>query len=278
MARWFSKIKSTDNTQRTFFLALLFWILVLVTSFGVHWVEEKDALIEIATIEAHSNFNKDLVYRRWATMHGGVYVPPTETTPPNPYLAQLPDRDVVTTDGKRLTLVNPAYMTRQVHELAEDQYGIRGHITSLNPLRPENSPDDWERKALRAFEDGSREFSSVESIDGEPFLRFMRPMITAQGCLKCHENQGYESGEIRGGISFAIPLAPYLETAAEHQNWQTAAHGFIGILGMLGIWIGSRNVSRSQAALREERNQLTVALSGADLGTWNFDMVTGQIT
>lgn len=65
------------------------------------------------------HFNKDLVFRRWSAMQGGVYIPPSPNTPPNPYLEDIPKRDVVTTDGQKLTLVNPAYMTRQVqHHLS----------------------------------------------------------------------------------------------------------------------------------------------------------------
>jgi hypothetical protein len=38
-------------------------------------------------------------YRLWAAMQGGVYVPPSDKTPPNPYLAHIPNRDVETTEG-----------------------------------------------------------------------------------------------------------------------------------------------------------------------------------
>jgi len=78
---------------------------------------------------------------------------------------------------------------------------MRGHITSLNPIRPDNAPDEWERRALRAFEQGQHEAVSLETLDGEPYLRFMRPMIVEKKCLKCHAAQGYQEGDIRGGIS-----------------------------------------------------------------------------
>ena len=101
---------------------------------------------------ALTNYERDVLYRRWAAAHGGVYVLVTPDNPPTPYLAQLPERDIVTPSGRRLTLINPAYMTRQVYELAQ-QGGIpRGHLTSLKPLRPQNAPDPWEKKALEAFE------------------------------------------------------------------------------------------------------------------------------
>jgi hypothetical protein len=140
-----------------------------------HQVERSVA--ELARTEARSHFEKDLIYRRWVSMHGGVYVPPTKETPPNPYLKDIPDRDVITTEGKLLTLVNPAYMTRQTHELAALQNGVRGHITSLKPLRPENLPDDWEKNALQSFETGVQETASREMVDSKPFLRFMRPEL-----------------------------------------------------------------------------------------------------
>lgn len=190
---------------------MVLWIVLVTSSFFLTWQQAQRSAANMALIEARSSFNKDLVYRRWATMHGGVYVPPTEKTPPNPYLSEIPRRDVETTDGMKLTLINPAYMTRQVHELGQEQYGIRGHITSLNPIRPENRADSWETKALVAFHAGFEEISSIEIMDGQPFLRFMRPMITEAGCLKCHATQGYKQGDLRGGISVSVPLAPYTD-------------------------------------------------------------------
>lgn len=35
----------------------------------------------------------------------------------------------------------PGFMTRQIAEIAESESGIRIHLTSLNPLRPDNRAD-----------------------------------------------------------------------------------------------------------------------------------------
>jgi len=127
--------------------------------------------------------------RDWNARHGGVYVPVTEKTQPNPnpYL-DVPHRDIVTTDGQQLTLVNPAFMTRQIAEIAEQADGVRFHITSLNLIRPENAADSWEAKSLRAFE--KREMSERLSFfaDGGgvlkgPVHRFMAPLEIRQACL-----------------------------------------------------------------------------------------------
>ena len=89
--------------------------------------------------------------RDWNAQHGGVYVRVTENTQPNPYL-EHPKRDLETVDGIRLTMVNPAFMTRQIAEIAEAADGVKYHITSLKPIRPANAADPWEAAALAGFE------------------------------------------------------------------------------------------------------------------------------
>ena len=71
---------------------------------------------EMVRAQARTHFNKDQAFRFWGAAHGGVYVRVDEQTPPNPHLAHIPERDIVTPSGKRLTLMNPAYMIRQMME------------------------------------------------------------------------------------------------------------------------------------------------------------------
>ena len=184
------------------------WTVAVICSLIWSYSALKANTLEVAKSEARIAFQKDLLYRKWAARHGGVYVPKTSETPPNPYLPNSLERDISTPSGKALTLVNPAYMTRQVFELAtKDSDLVQGHITSLNPINKENAPDPWERGALKAFEGGVKEFCEISSIGGQQYLRLMRPFITEQPCLKCHARQGYKIGDIRGGISVSVPLS-----------------------------------------------------------------------
>ncbi len=189
-------------------VAILLWsCFILLLGWEQHR-KQNYFISEIIKAEAKGSYNKDLVYRRWVAKHGGVYVPVSEYTPPNPYL-NIPNRDVTTTTGQQLTLVNPAYMTRQVYQLAATQYGSQGHITSLNPIRPENAPDEWESSCLETFKKGETEVSSEELINDKSYMRYMRYMLTEKGCVKCHAHQGYKVGDVRGGISISIPLEQY---------------------------------------------------------------------
>jgi PAS domain S-box-containing protein len=210
--------KEKTDVKHFFIIFIIFLTILLGSSLTWSIYQEYQSANEYALIEASSSFNKDLLYRRWATMHGGVYVPITETTPPNPYLEFLPERDITTQSDKKLTLVDHAYMTRQVHSIAESQYGIKGHITSLRPIRPENKADVWETKALKLFEKGDEEFSSIEKMDGKEYLRYMHLMKVENNCLKCHSNQGYKLGDIRGGISVSVPLDKYDQIALSHSK------------------------------------------------------------
>jgi diguanylate cyclase (GGDEF)-like protein/PAS domain S-box-containing protein len=153
--------------------------------------------------------------RDWNTRHGGIYAPITPATQPNEYLKH-PLRDQKTQEGRELTMINPAFMTRQIAELAEQSSGIRFHITSLKPIRPANAADEWETESLRLFEAGAlkERVSFIEHYvfngNTRPAHRFMAPLLVKPPCMKCHETQGYQVGDIRGGISVTMPAEDLL--------------------------------------------------------------------
>ncbi len=81
------------------------WLALIAASFVWNWFRVGNSMLVLAESEARSSFEKDLAYRDWAPSPGGVYAPPTEASPPNPYLEYLPNRDVETTADQRLTSV-----------------------------------------------------------------------------------------------------------------------------------------------------------------------------
>jgi len=247
------------------------WTLSIACSFAWLCYQEQRNVVAIALAEARATYQKDTLYRRWATKHGGVYVPATGGTPPNPYLSHIPERDVTTPSGKVLTLVNPAYMTRQVFEFAnkDSKQLVRGHITSLKPIRAENAADPWETKALQAFETGVKEVVEVQTMEGRRYVRMMRPFVTEKGCLKCHAQQGYKVGDIRGGVSASVPIGEYARYARRLVAGGAATHGLIWLLGIGIIGFGQRTLSRSAQVLQEsEERYRTVANFTSDWEYW----------
>jgi len=222
------------------------WTIVVATSLAWNVFKTKQETLEVARIQARIAYGKDIIYRRWNAGHGGVYVHVTKETQPNPYLFDVPERDITTPSGKALTLMNPAYMTRQVHELEKPKLGVRGHITSLNPIRPENAPDPRETEALRAFEHGKIEINWGEEIEGKEYMRLMEPLITEKGCLKCHAKQGYHEGDIRGGISVSIPMEPLRTIERKSILTFALAHGLLWLASLIGIGFGTQRLRRSE--------------------------------
>ena len=189
-------------------------IVFVVVALGVfaswfhEWRQADAKMMSMARERGAALFRLVELTRDWNSRHGGVYVPVTETAPPNPYL-EHERRDVVTQEGLRLTMVNPAHMTRQIAEIAQQAGGTQLHLTSLKPLRPTNAPDPWEAAALRRFEEGLPEI--VELIPGAtPVHRYMASLKVTEGCLACHAKQGYQLGQIRGGVSVTMPAADLL--------------------------------------------------------------------
>jgi hypothetical protein len=260
----YSVIREKKNEQRgtitlkryNAWLLAAAWTSIVTVSLVWNMYQVKQQCLELSRIQARSTYDKDITYRRWNATHGGVYAPVTEETSPNVYLEHIEERDIKTPSGKQLTLLNPAYMTRQVHELAARERGVRGHITSLNPIRPENAPDPWEIKALEAFERGVTEVSSVENMGGSEYMRLMKPLITEKGCLKCHAHQGYTEGSIRGGISVSVPLAPLKAMTNKPILWFVLWHFILWLIGIVGIFIATHRLSRRESERDRAENEL----------------------
>lgn len=253
----------TKNRRSAFrFLADLWvliglWTTAVAASLTWNLRQEHEGTVQTARNHARTAFEKDLNFRRWIAQHGGVYVWTTAKVQPNPYLKH-PDRELETTKGQ-LTLINPAYGLRQVYELEASTSAGRNHITSLRPIRPQNAPDPWEAEALRAFGRGETEVSSIESLGGQSYMRLMRPLVTEEACLQCHKEQGYRVGDIRGGISVSVPLAPLQAISREHVVSLSVGHGLLWLLGLGGIGLGAGHLKARHDAeemLRENVLQL----------------------
>jgi signal transduction histidine kinase len=221
-------------------LTLIICILLLLNVY-----QARSQALEIARAQARSIYQRDVIYRHWNAGYGAVYVPITDANLPNPYLANIPDRDIETSNGLKLTLINPAYMTRLVFDQAIRKFDVRGHITSLKPIRPENSPDAWETTALKVFESGKDEVSNVEIFNDARYMRLMRPLYTEQECLRCHAHQGYKLGEIRGGISIAVPMEPLWQISNKQIFTAVSSYGFIWLTGLIGIYGGAGRLRKS---------------------------------
>ncbi len=237
-------------------LAAAGWTLALLGVSAWYLWRQPAHREELARTYARAAHQRDVLYRRFVAMVGGVYAPTGEVVQPNRYL-DVSDRDIRTPSGKQLTLVNPAYMTRLVHELAANEDDILAHITSSKPINSANAADDWELEALAAFERGQREVSEVVEIDGQPYMRLMRPLYVEQPCMACHAAQGYEVGDVRGGISVTLPAATFWNHASAEARQVLLGYAMIYVCGLLviigGGWMLVKRVTQRDRLLKSLR-------------------------
>ncbi|MBI9066900.1 MAG: PAS domain S-box protein [Salinivirgaceae bacterium] len=217
-----------------FVFIVIGWTLVFSVILAYDKFNNKASFKEITIAIADAYFTKDLAFREWATSHGGVYVEVDSLTPPNKYL-NVDERDITTPKGRELTLMNPAYMTRQLNELLYDKYNLVGHITRINPIRKENAPDAWETDALNKFSLGENKVFEFFIDEPNPILRYMKPLHVSQACINCHNNLGYKIGDVGGGISLNLPLTEYLKKSKSEIKFGYISYFILWLIGMLGL-------------------------------------------
>lgn len=244
---------SLPSLSRRYALLALVWSVLAGVSLLWNLQAGKQDAMEMAAAAVRANIQKDFALRKWVNSHGGVYVSPTEHTPPNPYL-NVPERDVVTTTGKALTLMNHAYVLREIKTDFPDDYGALSRIASLHPLNSLNAADAWETGALASFEQGNPEYLEIVQINGQPHLRMMKPLMVEQACTSCHTGQ--KVGDVRGGISSSIALKRFISHGQEHRDDMLLSHGMIWLIGLAVLGISYRRDARMSAERQEARQTL----------------------
>jgi PAS domain S-box-containing protein len=235
------------------------WTLIIVISFSWNLWYSTTSTYEIAKNNLRLSIEKDLLFRSWATDHNGIYVHVTDKTPPNPYLTHMPERDIITTTGRQLTLMNPAYMMRELYELSKERQGVHGRLVSIEPVNPINMADEWESAALMAFSEPGEEAVSTTEIAGQAVLRIIKPFYVEEGCLYCHTEEGFKIGDLRGGISTTLSLEPYLAVLSSTKLNLIIGYIVIWLLGTGGIFIATMQLDKvTRLRISEEKYRTIV--------------------
>lgn len=234
--------------KRYIAIVVLLWILSIFASlfWNLFQINESAKIEHLKTAKAF--VQQVLITRAWNASHAGIYLRVSDTLQPNPFL-QVSNRDIEATDGLQLTLVNPAFMTRMISELANEQGDVKFHMTSLKPINPENKPSAWERVGLLAFENNqTQEYYNTGKENVVNYFSYMASLVTSKSCLQCHEKQGYKEGDIRGGVSVTFPITQ------KNTGALIVSHLFMlcaGVLVLAGF--GNRIVNLTES-LRKQSN------------------------
>ncbi len=258
------KIESNEkyhSAKSIFFFLILVWTIVIACLSFWNGLNLRKQTTVVVRSQARSFLSIITTTRFWNASHAGVYVPVSKRNQPNPYL-EIPNRDVRTEDGTLLTLINPAYMTRQIAELASGKNQVQLHLTSLKPIRPDNSPAQWEVEGLNSFLTGNDEYYSwwENKKESKQFFRYMIPLWTERSCLQCHAKQGYSEGDLRGGMSISIPSDVILRSRDANIKFAIITYLLIWILGLCGTLMAynmiKRGIDQRESLIRQLKNAL----------------------
>jgi len=249
-------------------LAILLWIILISISLIINLHSISKSIFNNARSQTSAFFEEIEIMRAWNAMHGGVYVKVDKNVYPNQFL-DVPNRDIrIDSLDLNLTLVNPAYMTRLVANVAKLKNKTQFHITSLNPIRPQNKADNWETTMLNSFEQGVKDTMELWQMNGEMVYRYMRPLIVKQVCLKCHAKQGYELGDIRGGIQVTIPADEYIVSENNLKTNVWVIHIVVLIIGLVVLLLYKimvdRYIKNLMKAHKEVEKQKVIAQKAYD--------------
>ncbi|ADG92066.1 histidine kinase [Arcobacter nitrofigilis DSM 7299] len=204
------------------------FFLIGITIKNSYQLQEK-SLIDNLRNKAQTIFNLIVDVRHWNAQYNGVYVK-SEDLKPNPYLNP---NFIKSKNDETMVWINPAFMTRQISDIASQRDGFKLKITSNKLINKNNAPDEYEKILLDYFEKNPNKQSYWDIKDNK--FKFMGALKIEKDCLKCHAKQGYKVGDIRGGISVTFDVSNEFEQLKEINKEKKLTIIFLIIAAIGGV-------------------------------------------
>ena len=253
-----------------FTVTVIFFFTLFILKYINDTRNDYQAISEKILYEQASTLFKNIVtLRKWNSDHGAIYVKAYNGIQPNPYLK---DNHTYTKDNELLIKINPAWMTRQISELSNKKEKYYFKITSLQPVNPNNAPDNFEKTALENMK-RNKSKEVYTSLENDKF-NFMGALKVEPSCLECHTTQGYNIGDTMGGLRVSIPIDNYLHNM-EIVDSKTELLYLITILTSIvfillitytvnSIYVRELNILKLNKTLEVKVNQRTKELKNAN--------------
>ncbi len=247
--REFLGARSSIGTRLTLSIGLIISITVFILFYSIYRNEERQHAEQIHA-QAEALLSEMTLTREWIASYNGVW-----TKDPGDYY-------LVGQDG--FYQKSPAMVTKELSDLSTNKRDYSFHITSLMLTNPENAPDDFEHDALVQFEIEAEPITTIERSGDEPVYRLMIPLEVKESCLECHADQGYQIGDIRGGLSVMVPISEMDASLANSRRMLTfSAIGIVGIVMIVLYLMVHRTIISPVGKLKE----VALAVSDGDYDT-----------
>ncbi len=198
-----TRLQSDLGARITLSISLAVGVVSMVIFFWIYAMQERQVMRQVET-EAQSLLTSMVLMREWVANYGGVW-----TDQPGEGYSE---------EKNGFYLKTPAAVTKELSLLSESKEFHRFHITSDNLKNPDNAPLPSEQAMLNNFSLGHAVFGQVEELDGERVYHYMEPLYIKESCLECHDDQGYQVGDLRGGLSIFLPMDK-VDNALTQNRW-----------------------------------------------------------
>jgi diguanylate cyclase (GGDEF)-like protein/PAS domain S-box-containing protein len=221
--------------------------------------------------------------RQWNADLGGIYLLRNK-------IASNPYADAYTKTHKeddKYVKVTHAWMTRMLAEHHQDEsYSFK--LVSNNPMNPINKAENFYADALKQLQKNpQKKFSPLYELDTQTKrLQYLYPLYVHQECLECHASHGEHLGELHGGIAIDMDAGFYIERTSAIWEKFTLVTIVLTFLGGIFLWFMRTLVQKAlrfqnlsdnlEVEVRSQVKKLDLALEGAGLGYWHWNIQTGK--
>ena len=186
-----SNFRLNLGARITLSIGLVVGLVSLIVFFLIYYIQQRQVMEQVET-EAKSLLTSMMLMHEWVANYDGVW-----TDKPG---------DTYFVEENGFYQKTPAMVTKELSTLLEDKGFYRFHLTSQHLKNPENAPLPSEERMLEVLALGKSGVGQIEALDGQLVYHYMVPLVTEESCLKCHEEQGHQLGDLRGGLSIFLPM------------------------------------------------------------------------
>ena len=247
----------------------IFWSCVISASIYWNKIQHEEEIKHIIENVGRATIERDILIKQWNSSYGGVYYAVSQKN-----IDSIDFKNTLPRDKKGLRNtessfhhINPAQMTRQLYEMAQNQGKNFGRLISSKPINPKNRAYGWEVSALAAVSAGAKEYIDFVEEDGLQYMRMLLPISTETFCFSCHEADRNADLALLGGIGLVLPFELFHGEKGYTHSAMLVLHILFWTIGILVISFGNISINRwNRQRIEVEKKIMRLAL---------FDNLTG---
>jgi PAS domain S-box-containing protein len=220
--------------EKCFWLLLFVWTVAVGLSGGWSLFRLEEDTRDKARTIAEVVHAKDLLFRHWNALHGGVYVELDWVNLP------LWAHDTVRTrDGSLFGRIGSQQMLDQMHRL-EDNRQLLAAIAELSAIDELPFSGDPDIDSVQNLTSGEARFTRLH---GNEYFAYSPPDDLGHSCRECHTRTVPTFAGTADDSRVSVPMAPLRRAAAGYADSIAIGHFVLWGMGVLGLFAARRRLA-----------------------------------